>query len=83
LFNFAFFAAQIKDPNSDKPRNLPAPGLGSESRPSSGTEDKTFTQSDYVVQPKVPQLQVNRQRKRPGSDVRILKIFFARKNRRF
>ena len=55
------FLSQVKDPNHGKLRNIPAPGLGSDGKKRSGpasSDDKKFTQSDYVVPPKVPQLQV-------------------------
>ena len=52
----------IKDPNHDKPRNICAPGLGvdkSEAKKKREAEPKKiFTTSDYIVPPKVPQLQL-------------------------
>ena len=54
---FRLFLFQLKDPNRDKIRNLPAPGLGSKNVKNDSKSEKTFTQSDYIVPPKVPQLQ--------------------------
>ena len=54
---------ELKDPDRDKLRNINAPGLGSEpaskgkKRPREAEEVK-FSTSDYVVPPKVPQIQM-------------------------
>ena len=55
----------MKDPNADKLRNIPAPGLGSDVRKPEPNVEKKFTQSDYIVPPKVPQLVVGPVRQKP------------------
>jgi tetratricopeptide (TPR) repeat protein len=48
----------IKDADHDKLRNINAPGLGSQPGQRSKPPDKVYEVGDYVVPPRVPQLQV-------------------------
>jgi hypothetical protein len=57
LFHQYIFFLQMKDPDHEKLRNIPAPGLGCDKK-KRNNDDKRFTESDYVVPPKVPQLQI-------------------------
>ena len=47
----------LKDPDHDKLRNINAPGLGS-TQVSNKRHKPAYTSSDYIVPPKVPQLQM-------------------------
>ena len=48
---------ELKDPDHDKIRNLPAPGLGSKPGQASKEGDKKkFGPDDYILPPKVPQM---------------------------
>ena len=48
----------LKDADHDKPRNISAPGLAFDPKRREGDENKKYTASDYIVAPKVPQLQM-------------------------
>ena len=59
------YSEELKDPDRDKLRNINAPGLGSQPEPGKGKkrpreqdDEKKFAGSDYIVPPKVPQMQM-------------------------
>jgi hypothetical protein len=51
---------ELKDPDNEKPRQIPAPGLGlkKNEQKKKKDEDKVFAPTDYIIPPKVPQMQM-------------------------
>ncbi len=49
---------ELKDHDSDKPRNISAPGLGLGTEGEGNQKKLQYTSSDYIIPPKVPQLQL-------------------------